>query len=67
MSQPDNKQQLIGGAPPLEREDRLGKHPFAGFGTLVEDITGSGYWIYQKSANFIGGFLRKRVFCVFTL
>ena len=29
--------------PVLKREDRLGKHPFAGFGTVVEDITGSGY------------------------
>ena len=29
--------------PALKREDRLGKHPFAGFGTVVEDITGSGY------------------------
>ena len=27
----------------LKREDRLRKHPFAGFGTVVEDITGSGY------------------------
>ena len=29
--------------PALKREDRLGKEPFAGFGTLVEDITESGY------------------------
>ena len=29
--------------PALKREDRLGKEPFAGFGTVVEDITGSGY------------------------
>ena len=29
--------------PVLKREDRLGKEPFAGFGTVVEDITGSGY------------------------
>ena len=43
MSQPDNKQQLIGGAPPLEREDRLGKHPFAGFGTVMEDIKRTSY------------------------
>ena len=28
--------------PALKREDRLGKEPFAGFGTVVEDITGSG-------------------------
>ena len=27
----------------LKREDRLGKEPFAGFGTVVEDITESGY------------------------
>ena len=29
--------------PALKREDRLGKDPFAGFGTVVEDITESGY------------------------
>ena len=29
--------------PALKREDRLGEEPFAGFGTVVEDITGSGY------------------------
>ena len=29
--------------PVLKRQDRLGKEPFAGFGTVVEDITGSGY------------------------
>ena len=29
--------------PVLKREDRLGKEPFAGFGTVVEDITESGY------------------------
>ena len=29
--------------PVLKREDRLGKDPFAGFGTVVEDITESGY------------------------
>ena len=29
--------------PVLKRQDRLGKDPFAGFGTVVEDITGSGY------------------------
>ena len=29
--------------PVFKREDRLGKEPFAGFGTVVEDITESGY------------------------
>ena len=29
--------------PALKREDRLGKEPFAGFGTVVEGITESGY------------------------
>ena len=29
--------------PAFKREDRLGKEPFAGFGTVVEDITESGY------------------------
>ena len=29
--------------PVLKQEDRLGKEPFAGFCTVVEDITGSGY------------------------
>ena len=32
-----------GGHPVLKREDRLRKEPFAGFGTVVEDITESGY------------------------
>ena len=36
-------QQTGGGHPALKREDRLGKDPFAGFGTGVEDITESGY------------------------
>ena len=31
------------GHPAFKREDRLGKEPFAGFGTVVEDITESGY------------------------
>ena len=29
--------------PALKREDRLGKDPFAGFGTVVGDIKESGY------------------------
>ena len=29
--------------PSLEREDRLGQHPFAGFGTVMEDIQRSSY------------------------
>ena len=29
--------------PAFKREDQLGKEPFAGFGTVVEDITESGY------------------------
>ena len=29
--------------PAFKRQDRLGKDPFAGFGTVVEDITESGY------------------------
>ena len=29
--------------PALKRQDRLGKDSFAGFGTVVEDITESGY------------------------
>ena len=29
--------------PVLKRQDRLGKGPFAGFGTVVEDIKRSGY------------------------
>ena len=47
--------------PVLKREDRLRKHPFAGFGTVMEDI------IYQKLANLIGVSLKKRVFCAFRL
>ena len=33
--------------PSLEREDRLGKHPFAGFGTVIEDIKRTSYTIDQ--------------------
>ena len=29
--------------PPLEREDRLRKHPFAGFCTVMEDIKRNSY------------------------
>ena len=29
--------------PVLKRQDRLGKDPFAGFGTVLEDIKRSGY------------------------
>ena len=29
--------------PALKRQDRLGKEPFAGFGTVVEGIAESGY------------------------
>ena len=65
MSQPDNKQQLIGGAPPLEREDRLGKHPFAGFGTVMEDIKRTSYT--KDQLILLGSQLQKRVFCVFTI
>ena len=28
---------------PLERQDRLRKHPFAGFSTVIEDITRTSY------------------------
>ena len=38
-----SKSGTLPGHPVLKREDRLGKEPFAGFGTVVEDITGSGY------------------------
>ena len=37
------KQSKAMGHPALKRQDRLGKDPFAGFGTVVEDITESGY------------------------
>ena len=40
--------------PALKREDRLGKDPFAGFGTVVEDITGSGYT--KNQPNLLGAF-----------
>ena len=48
--------------PSLEREDRLRKHPFAGFGTVMEDIKRTSYT--KKSADSIGISVRKRVFCV---
>ena len=31
--------------PSLEREDRLGQHPFAGFGTVMEDIKKKLTWL----------------------
>ena len=37
----------VGEHPAFKRQDRLGKDPFAGFGTVVEDITESGYTINQ--------------------
>ena len=40
--------------PALKREDRLGKDPFAGFGTVVEDITESGYTKNQPIGGKIG-------------
>ena len=40
--------------PALKREDRLGKEPFAGFGMVVEDITGSGYT--KNQPNLLGAF-----------
>ena len=49
--------------PSVEREDRLGKHPFAGFGTVMEDIKRTSYT--KKSANSIGISVRKRVFLCF--
>ena len=39
----DTPLRTIEAHPAFKREDRLGKEPFAGFGTVVEDITGSGY------------------------
>ena len=34
---------MAAGHPAFKREDRLGKDPFAGFGTVVEDITESHF------------------------
>ena len=48
--------------PVLKREDRLGKHPFAGFGTVVEDITGSGY---TKNQPILLGAFWENAFFVF--
>ena len=41
----DDRLHIVDGPqhPALKRQDRLGKEPFAGFGTVVEDITESGY------------------------
>ena len=38
-----NSLSYIRAHPAFKRQDRLGKDPFAGFGTVVEDITESGY------------------------
>ena len=48
--------------PVLKREDRLGKEPFAGFGTVVEDITGSGY---TKNQPILLGPFWENAFFVF--
>ena len=48
--------------PALKREDRLGKEPFAGFGTVVEDITESGY---TKNQPILLGFFWENAFFVF--
>ena len=48
--------------PVLKRQDRLGKEPFAGFGTVVEDITGSGY---TKNQPILLGAFWENAFFVF--
>ena len=48
--------------PALKREDRLGKDPFAGFGTVVEDITESGY---TKNQPILLGPFWENAFFVF--
>ena len=48
--------------PALKRQDRLGKDPFAGFGTVVEDITESGY---TKNQPILLGPFWENAFFVF--
>ena len=48
--------------PVLKRQDRLGKEPFAGFGTVVEDITESGY---TKNQPILLGAFWENAFFVF--
>ena len=48
--------------PVLKRQDRLGKDPFAGFGTVVEDITESGY---TKNQPILLGPFGENAFFVF--
>ena len=48
--------------PTLKRQDRLGKEPFAGFGTVVEDITESEY---TKNQPILLGFFWENAFFVF--
>ena len=48
--------------PALKRQDRLGKEPFAGFGTVVEDITESGY---TKNQPILLGPFWENAFFVF--
>ena len=52
--------------PALKRQDRLGKDPFAGFGTVVEDITESGYtknqpisWALFEKTRFLCFYIIK--------
>ena len=51
--------------PALKREDRLRKHPFAGFGTVMEDIKRSAYT--KKQPILLGAFWENAFVCVFTL
>ena len=48
--------------PVLKRQDRLGKEPFAGFGTVVEDIKRSGY---TKNQPILLGPFWENAFFVF--
>ena len=43
--------------PPLEREDRLRKHPFAGFGMVMEDIKRT--WHLSEKTRFLCFYIIK--------
>ena len=51
--------------PVLKRQDRLGKEPFAEFGTVVEDIKRSGYT--KNQPILLGGFEKTRFLCFYII
>ena len=51
--------------PVLKRQNRLGKDPFAGFGTVVKDIKRSGYT--KNQPILLGVFEKTRFLCFYII